>query len=130
MILFFLSLQLLNMVAFIKIRIVRLAKLLFTLTIIEDRKRKMEHILGWLSRGDMRIVALTYRAAERDTDLQPLWLGPAYVIHKARREFVIWSQESRALRHLAKPAWARSNLWRRIWLWRSSRQSMRVFISR
>lgn len=92
MILFFLSLQLLNMVAFIKIRIVRLAsnaKLLFTLTIIEDRKKKMEHILGWLSRGDMRIVALTYRAAERDTDLQPLWLGPAYVIHKARREFVI-----------------------------------------
>lgn len=47
----FLFLQLLNMVAFIKIRIVRLAsnangELFFTLMIIEDRKRKIEHILS------------------------------------------------------------------------------------
>lgn len=61
----------------------------FTLTVVEDRKRKIGCILGWLSRSGMRVVALTYTAVERVIDLQPLWLGPAYVIHKARHEFAI-----------------------------------------
>lgn len=78
-----------------------------------------------------RVVACTYAAAGRVIDLQPLRLGPGYVIHKAVHESAIWSRACVKAPRRTCPGF-RSDLWQqtRMIMEIFSHWGVRIFIFR